>query len=114
MPDAALSYTTSEGSEPGTTILKLSGPLTLGNIFSFQQEFRRLDAPVLIIDLADVNYMDSAGLGLLMNAYVSAQSHGRKLLVAEVNSRVAALLEMTKCDAILKCYPSVSAAEADA
>ncbi len=68
---------------------------------------------VLIVDLSDSPYMDSAGLGLLMNYYVSAQNHGRKILLARVNERIEALLELTKVDGILKSYPTVEAAEAD-
>jgi len=67
---------------------------------------------VLIVDLSDSPYMDSAGLGLLMNYYVSAQNHGRKILLACVNERIQALLELTKVDGILKGYPTVEAAEA--
>ena len=32
----------------------------------------------LIVDLTDCTYMDSAGLGLIMNYYVSAQGKGHK------------------------------------
>ena len=67
---------------------------------------------VLIVDLSDSPYMDSAGLGLLMNYYVSAQNHGRKILLASVNERIKALLELTKVDGILQSYPTVEAAEA--
>ena len=42
--------------------------------------------------------MDSAGLGLLMNYYVSAEGHGRKLLLAGANERIVSLMQMTKVD----------------
>jgi anti-anti-sigma factor len=67
---------------------------------------------VLILDLSGTPYMDSAGLGLVMNYYVSAQNHGRKLLLAGVNERVASLLEMTKVQDVLTSFPSVGEAEA--
>ena len=66
---------------------------------------------VLIVDLSDSPYMDSAGLGLLMNYYVSAQNHGRQILLACVNERIAALLELTKVHGVLKSFPTVEAAE---
>jgi anti-anti-sigma factor len=52
---------------------------------------------VLILDMTESPYMDSAGLGLLMNYYVSAEKNGRKLLLAGTNQRIQALLQMTRC-----------------
>jgi anti-anti-sigma factor len=111
MPDAPLTYTYTAGKRDGTMILKLTGPLTLSTMFGFQDEFRAMTPKVLILDLSETTYMDSAGLGLLMNYYVAAQDHGRKLLVASVNERIAALFEMTKVQGVLAGFPSVEAAE---
>lgn len=111
MPDQRLTYISSEGSKPGVTLLKLDGPLTLSNIFQLQSDLRNLKPACLIMDLAGVPFMDSAGLGVIMNTFVSAQSGGRKLFVTGVNDRVRALLEMTKVDAVLKIYESIETAE---
>jgi anti-sigma B factor antagonist len=64
------------------------------------------------MDLTGVPYMDSAGMGVIMNYYVAAQSGGRKFIVVGVNDRVRALLEMTKVDSVLKLCDSVEAAQA--
>ena len=112
MLDQPLTHSYTDGKSEGTTILKLVGPLTLSTIFGFQNEFRSNAPQVMIVDLSETPYMDSAGLGLLMNYYVSAESHGRKLLLAGVNERIDSLLEMTKVHKILKSYPTVDAAEA--
>lgn len=112
MSDAALSHSTAEGSKPGTTILKLSGPLTLSNMFAFQNQFRALRPPVLIVDMSEVNYMDSAGLGLLVNSHVAAEGDGRKFLLVGLTDRLTALMEMTRVDRVLKSFPSIEAAEA--
>jgi anti-anti-sigma factor len=112
MRDEPLTYSFSAGKRDGTSILKLSGPLTISTMFGFQDELRSSQAGVLIMDLSGTPYMDSAGLGLIMNSYVSAQDHGRKLLLAGVNERVAALLEMTRVKGVLTSFPNVEAAEA--
>jgi anti-anti-sigma regulatory factor len=78
MRDEPLSHSFTDGSREGTTILKLSGPLTLSTMFGFQDEFRSRKPPVMIVDLSETPYMDSAGLGLLMNYYVSAEGSGAK------------------------------------
>ncbi|WP_263366815.1 STAS domain-containing protein [Edaphobacter bradus] len=112
MSDTGFSYSTSEGTKPGTAILKLAGPLTLANIFGLQDELRKVKPECLIMDLTGVPFMDSAGLGVVMNYYVSSQKDGRKLFLTGVNDRVSALLEMTKVDGVLKVCGSLEAAEA--
>ncbi len=107
-----LTYTLRDGGSDGTMVLALAGPLTLSTLFSFQNEFRAMKPKVLILDLSGTPYMDSAGLGLIMNYYVSAEDGGRKILLARVNERVQALLQMTKVDGVLKSFRTVEEAEA--
>jgi anti-anti-sigma factor len=111
MRDEPLTYSYAPGRSEGTMILKLVGPLTLSTLFGFQNEFRSMTPQVLIIDFSESPYMDSAGLGLVMNCYVSAQDHGRKLLLTGVNERVRALFEMTRVQGVLSSFPTVEAAE---
>jgi anti-anti-sigma factor len=112
MRDEPLTYSFSQGKSDGTTILKLVGPLTISTMFGFQNEFRAATPQAMIVDLSETTYMDSAGLGLIMNYYVSAADHGRQLLLAGINERIKALMEMTKVLGVLQSFPSVEAAEA--
>jgi anti-anti-sigma factor len=112
MLEKELSYTTSAGAKEGTVIMTLEGPFTLGNMFQLQGELRSLKPACLIMDMVEVPYMDSAGLGVVMNYFVSSQSAGRKVILVGVNERVKALMEMTKVDSVLKMVDSVEAAQA--
>ena len=112
MRDEPLTVTTKSGLHEGTTILVLRGPLTLQNSFDFQNDLAQYRPALLILDLTESPYMDSAGLGLLMNVYVSAEKNGRRLLLAGANHRITALLETTKVDQILKNYATAADAEA--
>ena len=56
--------------------------------------------------------MDSAGMGAIINYFVSCQRAGKKLIVAGVNGRVMELFKMTKVDALLTLKPTVAEAEA--
>jgi anti-anti-sigma factor len=112
MRDEPLTYSFSQGTSDGTMILKLVGPLTLSTMFGFQDKFRAMTPLVMILDFSETPYMDSAGLGLVMNYYVAAQDHGRKLLLAGVNERVVELFKMTRVEGVLKSFPNVEAAEA--
>jgi anti-sigma B factor antagonist len=112
MLDAPLKHTLVDGQKPGTKILKLEGPLTLTSMFPVQEELRTLTPAVLILDMTEVPYMDSAGVGLLPNYHMAAERDGRTLLVAGLNYRLQALLEHTHLHHVLKAYPSVEEAEA--
>ena len=112
MRDEPLSYSFAPGKSEGTTVLKLVGPLTISTMFGFQDEFRAATPRVMILDMSETSYMDSAGLGLIMNYYVSAVDHGRKLLLAGVNERVVELFKMTRVQGVLTGFPTVEAAEA--
>lgn len=106
-----MSFTQRPGSREGVEILSLSGPFTLGNMFQLQHALQQITAKYLIFDVSNVPYMDSAGLGLLVNSFVSAQKHGRKMAVAGAAPRILALFEMTKVDSLLPLYPTAEAAE---
>jgi anti-sigma B factor antagonist len=112
MRDEPLTYSYTQGKNDGTMVLKLVGPLTLSTIFGFQNELRSMTPQVLILDFSETPYMDSAGLGLVMNSYVSALDHGRKLLLAGVNERVSELFKMTRVQGVLVSFATVEAAEA--
>ena len=108
----SLIYTVATGEQEGTTILTLIGPLLLYNLFTVQNELRSLVSPVTIVDLEQMPYMDSAGLGLLMNGYVSAANRQHAFLLAGVSERVGALLSLTQVDKVFTIHTSVEVAEA--
>lgn len=111
MPDDPLRVENLEGSRDGCRILRLAGPLTLANLFNFQALVRAEKAPVLIIDLTAVPYVDSAGIGALMGAHVTRQKGGHQLALVGVNKRVQDALEVTRVLQFFQVYASV--AEAD-
>ncbi len=52
----------------------------------------------LVIDLADVGYMDSSGVGLLVKVYQTVKAHGGKLRLVGMNPRVRGVFEITRLD----------------
>jgi anti-sigma B factor antagonist len=112
MPDSPLTYTSAPGASEGTTVLTLTGPLTLTTMFPLQAELRTLKPQVLILDLTAVPYIDSAGLGLIPTYFVSAEAQGRILLLAGVSQRVAAVMGHARIDTLVKIFPTVEEAEA--
>lgn len=111
MSPESLTISVSPGKSPDTRILTFEGPITLSGLFAFQAELRKETPPLTILDLSGVPYMDSSGMGAIINYYVSAQKNGRGLILAGVNERIYALLELTNTTKLLKVVPTVADAE---
>jgi anti-anti-sigma factor len=112
MRDAPLTFEVFPGLAPDTLVVRLDGPLTLINLFGFQDEMRRLEATLIVLDFSLVPYMDSAGLGSVVNLYVSTQKSGRRIGLVAVNPRVLAIFQQTRVDQVLPFYTSLAGAEA--
>jgi anti-anti-sigma factor len=108
----------SQGKTPGTVVFRLSGPFTARDMHgalspdalrnTFEAEEENDPHAVHILDLTEVPYMDSAGLGLLVSHYVRCQGRGVRLVVAGVSARVVQLFEMTKVDGF---FPRIATIE---
>ncbi len=101
-----------DGARDGQRVLELKGSLNIHTVFTFQDAVRAETAKVVVIDFSDVDYVDSAGLGAMVAAFVSAQKGMRKLAFAGMNKQVTALVEMTHVSQLFKSYPTVKDAEA--
>ena len=101
-----------DGTREGQRILRLKGPLSLHTVFEFQNAVRSESSPNLIIDFGGVPFIDSAGLGALVGAHISAQKALRKLSFAAMNTQVITLLEMTRIRSLFTVYSTLQEAEA--
>ena len=81
-----------------SVVFRLHGPLLLGNFFTFQSMVRNDQSKLLIVDVADVPYIDSAGIGCLVGAHVSRENSGRKLIIVGASERLLGSLKVTKVD----------------
>ena len=64
----------------------------------------------LVIDLKNVERVNSSGLGILIKALTTYKSNGGELKLACVNPKVDNLLAMTKLNTILETYQTTEAA----
>ena len=94
-------------------IVKVVGPLTIQHVFAFQDELRKDPAPFNVIDLSGSGYLDSAGMGAIINFYVSCQKAGRKLVVTGVSERLLALFTLTHVEKLINIKRSIAEAEAE-
>ena len=93
-----MSLTISKRSEGQVEILGLAGRLILGETSQLRQHVgaaleRKSD---VLLDLSDLTYMDSAGLGELVSALASASSQGRGMKLLRPQKRMVDLLQITK------------------
>ena len=61
----------------------------------------------VLLDLGGVDFIDSAGIGLLVTAHRRAQSANGALALAAVTPTVARVLELTRTDRVLRVVPTV-------
>jgi anti-sigma B factor antagonist len=111
MPEQPLHIEELSGSREGIRVLRLSGPLTLPNLFGFQSKVRADSSRALILDFTDVPLADSAGIGALVGAYVTRQKDGRSLGLVGVNQRIHHALEVTRVESFFQFYGTVTEAE---
>jgi anti-sigma B factor antagonist len=95
-------------SRGGGGVLVLKGPLVTENLADFQNAIRRENVPTVILDLTEVPYIDSAGLGSLVTAYVTRHKSGQRTVLTGVNSRIVHLLEITKMAQLFPIFPSLA------
>ena len=111
MPDQPLNIEEIPGSREGIRILRLTGPLTLSNLFGFQSKLRGDNSRALILDLTQVPLADSAAIGALVGAHVTRQKDGRSLGLVGVNQRILNALEVTRVQSLFRFFGTVAEAE---
>jgi anti-sigma B factor antagonist len=110
MPDIPLVVDIVPNESTASRVLRLSGPLTLSNLFEFQSLVRADYSQGTIIDMTLVPYVDSAGIGSLIGAHVSHQRNGRKFALVGVNDRVLNVLKITHVENVFSIHNSVEEA----
>ena len=96
----------------GARIMKLNGPLTIRTLFDFQAVSRQATTKPVIIDLTNVPYMDSAGLGCVVSVFTSCQNRGFGFAVCGLSSRLQSLFDVTHVSTLLPTFDTVETAEA--
>ena len=91
-------------------VLTLEGRLVLEDV---ETELRTaLDGLIeqgrvrLVLNMQDVTYVDSAGIGFLVSKYVSVHRRGGNIVLVRVAPRVAHVLEITRLARIFEVFAS--------
>jgi len=89
-------------------VIDLSGRVTLGEgcalVRSTVQEQLQQGHVKILLNLGEVTYMDSAGLGELVGSYASVTNKGGKIKLLNAQGKVAEVLNVTKLYTVFETF----------
>lgn len=98
----------------GITVLDIEGRIVLGEESnSFRERVKSLLAAgkkKIVLNMANVSYIDSAGLGTLVATFHSARSQGATLKLVNLGAKFKEVLQVTKLMTVFDTYDNETAA----
>jgi anti-sigma B factor antagonist len=96
------------------TVIDMGGRITLGDGSALlRTTVRKLleeNRTRILINLADVDYIDSSGIGELVQAYTSVKNRGGELKLLHLTKKVKDLLQITKLFTVFDVYENEASA----
>lgn len=101
-------------SDPGIASIKLGKNVLGGNeALAFTSKLHELadkKIKAVIVDMHDVEIINSSGLGMLVSGLSTLRKHNITLALAAVPQKVESLLEMTHLDKVFSLFGNIEAA----
>ncbi len=95
--------------ESGAAVLALFGELDVASSAILEDELAHLGpAPAVVLDLRELDFIDSTGLGVLVKTHQRMRERGDRLAVIEGDGQVKRLLELTGLDQQLTIVASAA------
>lgn len=98
----------------GAIVLSLGGErLDAHNSDMVKDELKRrfsAGAKQVLVDLGEVSFIDSSGLGALVSGFKSAMSAKGRLALAGLQAQVQSMFELTRLNRVFDIYPTVEEA----
>jgi anti-sigma B factor antagonist len=98
----------------GVTVLDMSGRITLGEgSVQLRDAIRDLiskGSKSILLNLGDVNYIDSSGLGELVSAFTTSKNQGATLKLLKLTKKVHDLLQLTKLYTVFDVFDDEASA----
>jgi anti-sigma B factor antagonist len=96
-----------EREREGVTILALKGRIVAGEVTPVREKISQLvgaDHKRIVLDLGDVEYIDSTGLGNLVISFSQVQKAGGALKLMRLNKRNVELLALTRLHTVFEVF----------
>jgi anti-anti-sigma factor len=100
-------------SQGGVVIVDCYGRIVMGEETAFlRSQVKDLlnQSRQIVLNLADVHFIDSSGLGTLVGLYSSARNVGGEIKLASLTGRVKDVLQITKLGSIFEFYDTAEEA----
>jgi anti-sigma B factor antagonist len=98
----------------GVTVVALDGRIVLGEESnSLREKLKSLATEgkkKIVLNMANVEYIDSAGLGLLVGAYVSARNRGASVRLCHLGRKFHEVMQITRLLTVFDVYDTEAAA----
>jgi len=89
-------------------VLDCSGKITLGEgtmaVRNSVRDILKSGGKQIILNLADVNYIDSSGIGELVSTYTTVTNNGGKLKLLNLTKKIQELLAITKLMTVFQVF----------
>jgi anti-sigma B factor antagonist len=96
------------------TVIDISGRITVGEgnitLREIVRDLTDKGTRRVVLNLGEVNYVDSSGMGELVKTHTTIQNKGGELKLANLNQRVHDLLQMTRLSAVFDIQKDVPSA----
>ena len=99
----------------GVHVIEPNGILDGTQTAAFRQQVDvalEKDAKILLIDLKDITFVDSSGLGVLVACLKNARTAGCKMYICSINDQIRMLFELTSMDRVFEIFENRAAFEA--
>ena len=98
----------------GISVLDMEGRIVLGvESSALRERVKNLlgqDHKKIVLNMGNVSYIDSAGLGALVASYTSAKNQGAMLKLVNLGSKFREVLQVTKLLTVFEVYDNEAAA----
>src|SRR5713101_3423478 len=98
------------GSDGSQMVMRLKGKLSLETVHNFIQTLRPEPAAHLILDLGGVSFLDSAGVGALVQLFVHRRNHGQTFALTGLTTQSSAVIQVAGLNRLLPIHASVEEA----
>ena len=90
-------------------VIEVSGEVDLYNVSELKKALFDIttgEYPSIIVDMNDVNYMDSSGIGALVAGQKKMRANNGKFALMNINEDVLNVLKLATLDKFFKIYDS--------
>jgi anti-anti-sigma factor len=94
----------------GNVVVKLTGKLSMETVGGFLRELRAVEAEKLVLDMGDISFVDSAGVGALVQIFVHCRGKSQKFALARLNPQGMAVMQVAGLHKLLPQFPTIEEA----